>query len=260
MERGLLPDDRRIGAILTPTVRLAAAGLVATAIAFGPARMGFGWFLPDFRDAFALSTSLAGLVASGGFLAFLLKLPIAAWLGARVGQRAPVMAGTLSAMAGFAVVATASDSAALAAGIALAGVSAGFCWAPFNDAVARVVPEGPRSGAVSAVATGTTAGVTAAATFALVVSAGARDWRMAWSAFAPAGLVAAFAVAIGVPLYAAKHLRASTLRRSCVAKRCRSTAPHLSSEQRTPSTCPLPPAVSRPRAALPGCRTRRRRR
>lgn len=194
-----MPDDRTIGAVATLTGRLAAAGFVATAIAFGPARMGFGLFLPDFRAEFALSTTQAGLVASGGFLAFLVGLPFAAWLDARVGQRLPVMAGALAAMAGFVVVATASDSAALAVGIALAGVSAGLCWVPFNDAAERVVPVRARPGALSAVSTGTTLGVAAAGALALLVSAGALDWRTAWSIFALAALVATLAVAVGVP-------------------------------------------------------------
>jgi hypothetical protein len=56
---------------MTPATRLTAAGFVATAVAFGPARMGFGLFLPGFREEFALSTSAAGMIASGGFLAFL---------------------------------------------------------------------------------------------------------------------------------------------------------------------------------------------
>lgn len=185
--------------IATPTVRLAAAGFVATAIAFGPARMGFGLFLPDFRDAFALSTTVAGLVASGGFLAFLLALPVTAWLGARVGQRAPVMVGAMSAATGFAVVATASSGTSLAVGIALAGASAGFCWSPFNDAAERVVPVSARPSALSAVSTGTTAGVAAAGALALGVSAGLLEWRTVWGLFALAGLIAAVAAALGLP-------------------------------------------------------------
>jgi len=181
------------------TVRLAAAGFVATAIAFGPARMGFGLFLPDFREDFALSTRLAGLIASGGFLAFLIALPATAWLGSKVGQRVPVVAGALSAAAGFAAVATATDAATLAAGVALAGTSAGFCWAPFNDAAERVVPMSARPGALSAVSTGTTTGVAAAGALALGVGAGILDWRAAWGVFALAALGAALAAAAGVP-------------------------------------------------------------
>jgi predicted MFS family arabinose efflux permease len=194
-----LQDALERGAAAAPTLRLAAAGFVATAIAFGPARMGFGLFLPAFREDFALSTTLAGLVASGGFLAFLLALPLTAWLATRIGQRAPVVAGALSATAGFTLVAVASGSTALAAGIALAGASAGFCWAPFNDAAERVVPPVARAGALSAVSTGTTLGVAAAGALALGVTFGAFEWRTAWGVFAAAGVVAALAATVGVP-------------------------------------------------------------
>ncbi len=192
-------EDHGGGATGTATLRLASAGFIATAIAFGPARMGFGLFLPGFREEFALSTTLAGLIASGGFLAFLLALPLAAWLSVRIGQRVPVVTGALSAAAGFTVVAWAPDSAALAAGVALAGASAGFCWTPFNDAAERVVPPEARAGALSVVSTGTTTGVAAAGALALGVTAGAVDWRMAWGVFALAGLVAALAAPFGVP-------------------------------------------------------------
>jgi len=184
---------------MTSTVRLAAAGFAATAMAFGPARMGFGLFLPAFREAFALSTPTAGLIASGGFLAFLLALPASAWMGARVGQRAPVVVGALSATAGFVAVAAAATPGLLALGIALAGTSAGLCWAPFNDAAERVVPDGARAGVLSVVSTGTTFGVAAAAGLALAVTEGMLDWRGAWAGFALAGLVVAGLALAGLP-------------------------------------------------------------
>jgi predicted MFS family arabinose efflux permease len=184
---------------MTPAARLALAGFIATAVAFGPARMGFGLFLPAFRQDFALSTTLAGFVASAGFLAFLLALPLTAWLGSRVGQRAPVVAGALFATAGFAAVAAASEATLLAAGIALAGASAGFCWSPFNDAAERVVPVEARAGTLSAVSTGTTLGVAAAGALTLGVTYGALDWREVWGVFALAGLAAAIMAGLGLP-------------------------------------------------------------
>lgn len=39
---------------MTPAIRLTAAGFVATAMAFGPARMGFG-LSPFFRISYATS-------------------------------------------------------------------------------------------------------------------------------------------------------------------------------------------------------------
>ncbi len=184
---------------MTTTTRLTAAGFLATAVAFGPARMGFGLFLPAFRDDFALSTSAAGLIASGGFGAFLLALVLSAFIGPRYGERVAVIAGALSATAGFAAVAAASGPALLAVGIALAGASAGLCWAPFNDAAERVVPEAQRATALSVVSTGTTVGVLAAAVLSLAVTGGMLGWRGAWLGLAVGSLVLAGMAFVGMP-------------------------------------------------------------
>lgn len=185
--------------LLTPTVRLTTAGLIATAVAFGPARMGFGLFLPAFREEFALSTSMAGMIASAGFLAFLAALPASAWIGRRFGERVAVTTGAVAASIGFATVAMAGTSGILALGIALAGTSAGLCWAPFNDAAERVVPSEVRATALSVVSTGTTFGVAAAAGLALAVTEGALDWRGAWVGFALSGLALAAIARVGLP-------------------------------------------------------------
>lgn len=184
---------------IPPVYGLTAAGFVATAVAFGPARMGFGLFLPAFRDDFALSTSMAGMIASGGFLAFLLALPVSVWLSRRYAERVSVIAGALAAAAGFAAVAAAGTSGLLALGIALAGTSAGLCWAPFNDAAERAVPEALRASALSVVSTGTTFGVAAAAGLAFAVTEGALDWRSAWIAFSLSGVALAAIALAGLP-------------------------------------------------------------
>jgi predicted MFS family arabinose efflux permease len=184
---------------MTPATRLTVAGFVATGVAFGPARMGFGLFLPAFREDFAISTSTAGMIASGGFLAFLLALLASAWIGRRFGERVSVVSGALAASVGFAAVAVAGTPGLLALGIALAGTSAGFCWAPFNDAAERVVPDEARATALSVVSTGTTFGVIAAAGLALAVTQGALDWRGAWIGFAFASLALAAIALAGLP-------------------------------------------------------------
>ena len=195
----ILPNRRQRVPSAAPTFRLATAGFFATAIAFGPARMGFGLFVPAFREDFALSTTEVGVIASGGFLAFLLALPLATFLCARWGERLPVVIGALLAACGFALVVHAEGAIGLASGISLAGMSAGLCWTPFNDAAERVVPPHAHAGALSAVSTGTTVGVTLAAVLALGVTFGALDWRTVWLAFAFGALWSAFLALIGVP-------------------------------------------------------------
>ncbi|PQO24862.1 MFS transporter [Rhodobacteraceae bacterium WD3A24] len=184
---------------MTPATRLTAAGFVATGVTFGPARMGFGLFLPAFREDFALTTSLAGMIASGGFLAFLAGLLASAWMARRYSARASVVTGALFAAVGFAAVAAAGTPSLLAAGIALAGSSAGLCWAPFNDAAERVISDHARSTALSVISTGTTFGVAAAALLALAVIEGVLDWRGAWVGFAVSGLVLAGFAKAGLP-------------------------------------------------------------
>ena len=46
----------------------------------------------EHRYAANMYSTLAGFIASGGFLAFLLALPLTAWLAHRVGPRVPVVA------------------------------------------------------------------------------------------------------------------------------------------------------------------------
>jgi MFS family permease len=160
--------------------------------------MGFGLFLPAFRAEFALATSTAGLIASVGFLAFLVALLLSAWVGKRYGERVSVTAGALAAAVGFAAVAAADSPVVLALGIALAGTSAGLCWAPFNDAAERVVAEHARATALSVVSTGTTFGVAAAALLALGVNEGLLGWRGAWIGFALSGVVLALVARAGL--------------------------------------------------------------
>ena len=170
--------------------RLGLAGFLATAVAFGPARNGYGLFLPHFREEFALSTAMLGLIASGLYAGYLLALSAVGLLASRVGPRPLVLIGLVSAALGMALVAVAEGAWALAAGVVLAGTSAGWSWAPYNDAAERGVELRYRDRVLSVVSTGTTFGILAAGLAALAAGA---SWRGAWFAFA------AFAVAAAVP-------------------------------------------------------------
>ncbi|WP_050664083.1 hypothetical protein [Roseovarius tolerans] len=72
---------------------LSAAGFAATAISFGPGRMGFGLFVPEFKEAFAMSDTTVGLVSGLGFLGFFVALLLAQAMLGRAGPRAPVTLG-----------------------------------------------------------------------------------------------------------------------------------------------------------------------
>ncbi len=169
---------------------LPAAGFVATTISFGPARMGFGLFVPEFRAEFALSTTAVGLVSSFGFTGFLGGLVLAQALLERRGPEAPVLLGLLAATIGMGVVAAAPGTIVLAFGVFLAASSAGLTWSPFNDAVHRKIPDANRPGALSRISTGTSVGIAVAAIAAFGVLQSGWSWRASWALFAIAGLLA----------------------------------------------------------------------
>jgi predicted MFS family arabinose efflux permease len=171
--------------------RLGLAGFSATAATFGPARNGYGLFLPDIREEFGLSTEVLGFVASGLYVGYLAALLAVGLLAARTGPRLPVLAGLLSAGVGMALVALSPNAAVLAAGVVLAGTGAGWSWAPYNDAVGLAVPASSRDRVLSIISTGTTFGVAITGLAALSAAAYGLPWRAAWTAFAAGSLAVA---------------------------------------------------------------------
>lgn len=169
---------------------LSLAGFAATAVSYGPGRMGFGLFVPEFQAAFSMSSSTVGVVSSLGFLGFFMGLLIAQFFLNRRGPEFPVLIGLAAATLGTGVVALAPDVAVLAAGIFLAGSSAGFAWTPFNDAVHRKIADVDRPTALSQISTGTSAGVTLAGTVALAMVHLEYDWRFCWAVFTGASALA----------------------------------------------------------------------
>ncbi len=173
--------------------RIASAGSVATAIAFGPARIGFGLFLPQFREAFSISTGAAGLISSLSFATFFLALGCSYKLIARAGPRVPIVIGMIAATLGLSAVAAAPNTVVLAIGICLASASAGFSWTPFNNAAQRVLYERDRPGALSVISSGTAVGVLLAGLLALSLSFFGYGWRLVWAVFAAGAAGAALA-------------------------------------------------------------------
>ncbi len=179
--------------IITYFKSLSAAGFAATAIGYGPARMGFGLFVPEFRSQFAMSTSMVGFVSSLGFLGFFIGLLIAQALLIRRGPQAPVLSGLIAATTGMTMIALASNLLTLATGVFIAASSAGFAWTPFNDAVHRKVLDVDRPTALSQISTGTSVGIAGAGLAALVMALTGLSWRVCWAFFAAASAVALIA-------------------------------------------------------------------
>lgn len=167
------------------------AGFFATAVAFGPARNGYGLFLPDIRREFGFSVELAGFVASASYVGYLIALSAVGLFAVRLGPRFMVVTGGLSASVGMLLVAFAPNAAVLGIGMVLAATNAGWSWASYNDAVDLAVPPQLRDRVLSVVSTGTTFGIMVAGLTALATGAWGLPWRVAWLSFA----LAAFAVA-----------------------------------------------------------------
>jgi predicted MFS family arabinose efflux permease len=178
------------GDVISRFWSLSAAGFLATAVTFGPGRMGFGLFVPEFRSAFSMSSSTVGFVASLGFFGFFLGLLIAQANLTRRGPGSPVVTGLAAATTGMGVVALAPNLPVLAIGVFLATSSAGLAWTPFNDAIHRNVRDDARPSALSMVSTGTAVGIALAGLAALLVVLGGLSWRWSWACFAAAGAVA----------------------------------------------------------------------
>ena len=172
-------------------VRLGLAGFAATAVAYGPARTGYGLFVPDFREEFGISTSAAGAIGSGLQGGFLLALVATVLLVGRLGPRLLVAAGGVSAVFGMLLVALAPNGVALAAGVCVAGMTAGFCWSPYNDLAGWNVREALRSRVLSVVSTGTTMGIAVSGLVALAAVVGELPCRAVWLAFVAGAVLSA---------------------------------------------------------------------
>lgn len=175
--------------------KLSTAGFAATAITYGPARMGFGLFLAEFRDDFTLSTGMAGLISSLGFLGMLIGLIAAYATLALAGPRSPILLGLGFATVGTGLAATATSLPLLTLGIVLAMTSAGFAWTPFNNIVSRRLPDEMRPSALAIISTGTSLGIAAAGATAIGVGLSGLPWRVAWAGFAGAS---AFALLVNI--------------------------------------------------------------
>jgi len=168
--------------------QLGFAGLLSIAVAYGFARYGYGLFVPTFRREFGLGTEALGFISSASYASYLLAMGAAELSVARMGPRFPVVVGALSAGAGMVCIAASGNALVLTAGVLLASTSAGWSWAPFSEAVARMVAPERQNKALALISSGTTFGLMVAGPVALLAAA---SWRTAWVAFAAVALASA---------------------------------------------------------------------
>lgn len=181
---------RRVVSRMPEQWQVSFAGMAAVGVTFGFARYGYGLFLPELRHAFGLSLSLVGVIASASYVGYVGALLLVGALVTRLGPRPLVVIGGLSAAGGMALVACAHEPVTLTAGLVLAGTSPGWVWAPYSDAVDRILAPDQRERAMGTIATGTAFAVALAGPLTLTGRGG--HWRQVWLAFAAAALMTTF--------------------------------------------------------------------
>lgn len=98
---------------MQPERGLSISGFTATLLTYGPARVGFGLFLPRLRETFGIEGGASGTIASIGFGGFLVGLLGAGELGERLGGTRPVLVGLILATLGIFMVTMAGNVAVL---------------------------------------------------------------------------------------------------------------------------------------------------
>ena len=179
VKRSFQSSDRR-------SPGLVPAGLAVIAVTYGLARYGFGLYLPQFRDEYALTSGTAGGIAAAGYLAYCLAAGAAQRLAGRSRGRAALWLAGGTAAVGSLLVAAAWSVPVLAVGVLVAGSGAGAASPALVAAVTGTVapPAQPRAQAL--VNSGTGAGVVAGGLLVLAVPTA---WRPVWAGFAVLALL-----------------------------------------------------------------------
>ena len=158
--------------------------MLAIAVSFGFARYGYGLFLPEIRDEFALSEGAVGMIGSATYGGYLVGLAVAVAFAERLGPRVMVAMSGVSATVGMGVVSRTAGIGTLTFGLVLAGTSAAWAWAPYSDAVGLLVEPDRRDRALASSQPVRPWGTAVVGPLALL-SAGT-GWRAAWLSMAVA--------------------------------------------------------------------------
>jgi predicted MFS family arabinose efflux permease len=165
------------------------SGTALIAATYGLARFGYGLFLPQLSDAFAISSTAAGVISAGSFVSYSLAATLAFSMGAHP-RRMVVCAGAAAALGSLGV-ATSPDLLVLSLSVTMAGGGAGFASPGLVALVERNVPAARQENAQTIVNSGTGAGI-AVAGILMMVTLG--HWRLGWLAISTVVLLATVAV------------------------------------------------------------------
>jgi len=165
---------------------LGGTGFALIAISYGLARFAWGLMLPDVTREITLTPRMAGLLSACSFAAYCLAVLAAPLLTRCAGPRGTAMISALCAAAGLLLLAVAPSPFMLAAGLLIAGLSAGFSSPSLAAAVSLKVAAPRQAHMNTLINAGTSAGVMLSVPALAWLPGG---WRMACMAFGALALL-----------------------------------------------------------------------
>lgn len=168
---------------------LGVTGFSLIAVTYGMARFSWGLMMPEVMQDVPFSVHLAGFITACSYLSYCLSTAAAPWLVARFGARATAYLAALCAAGGLLLLACAFSPLMLAAGLFIAGLSAGLASPAIASAVSDGLPPAQQDSTNTAINAGTSAGIMFSVPILLLLPGG---WRAACVAFALLALLCLF--------------------------------------------------------------------
>lgn len=166
---------------MKPAIALGVTGFSLIAVTYGMARFAWGLMMPAVMKEIPFSVHLAGIVTACSYISYCLSTAAAPWLVARFGARVSACLAALCAAGGLLLLACAFSPLMLAAGLFIAGLSAGVASPAIASAVGEALPPAQQDSANTAINAGTSAGIMLSVPVLLLLPGG---WRAACVAFA----------------------------------------------------------------------------
>lgn len=194
---------------------LGISGFSLIAVTYGMARFSWGLMMPEVMEDIPFSPQVSGVIAACSYIAYCAATLAASVLVQRYGPRFAAMAAALCAAAGMLLMACALSPAMLAAGLFIAGLSAGLASPALATAVSRRIAKPRQDQANTVINAGTSAGIIFSVPVLLLVPGG---WRVACALFAAMALLCLLAASRSLPAAAggtaSKSWRATLLQTS----------------------------------------------
>lgn len=168
---------------------LGITGFSLIAVTYGMARFSWGLMMPAVTRDVPFSVHLAGIITACSYLSYCLSTAAAPWLVARFGARVTAYLAALCAAGGLLLLACAFSPLMLAAGLFIAGLSAGLASPAIASAVSDGLPPARQDAANTAINAGTSAGIMLSVPILLLLPGG---WRAACVAFALLAMLCLF--------------------------------------------------------------------